>query len=311
MKIEQAVATYVGYKQSLGMRFATQARMLNSFSKSMGSIEVDRIGPESARAFLDGNGPMTRNWHCKFGTLKGFYRFCLARGYVSSVPLPTTEPRCPQTFTPYIYSEDEIKRLLQAAASRVSCRIDALTSRTMLLLLYAAGLRISEALNLNLADVDLIDRVLYIRRSKFYKTRLVHIGTDLTKVLREYTQQRYKRSPLDPEAPFLVTSSGKRILRAGAEQAFGWMRSQAKVHRHDGGRYQPRLHDLRHTAAVTRLVSWYREGVDVQRLLPHLATYLGHVHISGTQCYLSMTPELLQQACGRFEQFVLGESSHA
>mgnify|MGYP000906923596 FL=1 len=311
MKIEQAVATYVGYKQSLGMRFATQARMLNSFSKSMGSIEVDRIGPESVRAFLDGNGPMTRNWHCKFGTLKGFYRFCLARGYISSVPLPTTEPRCPQTFTPYIYSEGEIKRLLQAAASRVSCRIDALTSRTMLLLLYAAGLRISEALNLNLADVDLIDRVLYIRRSKFYKTRLVPIGADLTMVLREYTQQRYKRSPLDPEAPFLLTSSGKRILRAGAEQAFCWMRSQAKVHRHDGGRYQPRLHDLRHTAAVTRLVSWYREGVDVQRLLPNLATYLGHVHISGTQCYLSMTPELLQQASGRFEQFALGESSHA
>jgi site-specific recombinase XerD len=311
MKIEQAVATYVGYKQSLGMRFATQARMLNSFSKSMASIEVDRIGPESVRAFLDGNGPMTRNWHCKFGTLKGFYRFCLARGYVSSVPLPTTEPRCPQTFAPYIYSEDEIKRLLQAAARRASCRIDAHTSRTMLLLLYAAGLRISEALNLNLADVDLMDSVLYIRRSKFYKTRLVPIGADLTKVLREYTQQRHKRSPLDPEAPFLLTSSGKRILRAGAEQAFCWMRSQAKVHRHDGGRYQPRLHDLRHTAAVTRLVSWYREGVDVQRLLPNLATYLGHVHISGTQCYLSMTPELLQQASGRFEQFVLRESSHA
>jgi site-specific recombinase XerD len=181
----------------------------------------------------------------------------------------------------------------------------------MLLLLYAAGLRISEALNLNLADVDLMDSVLYIRRSKFYKTRLVPIGADLTKVLREYTQQRYKRSPLDPEAPFLLTSSGKRILRAGAEQAFCWMRSQAKVHRHDGGRYQPRLHDLRHTAAVTRLVSWYREGVDVQRLLPHLATYLGHVHISATQCYLSMTPELLQQASGRFEQFALGERIHA
>lgn len=311
MKIEQAVATYVGYKQSLGMRFATQARMLKSFSKNMGSIEVDRIGPESVRAFLDGNGPMTRNWHCKFGTLKGFYRFSLARGYVSSVPLPSTEPRCPQTFTPYIYSEDEIKRLLQAAASRASCRIDALTSRTMLLLLYAAGLRISEALNLNLADVDLTDRVLYIRRSKFYKTRLVPIGTDLTKVLREYTQRRYKRSPLDPDAPFLLTSSGKRVLRAGAEQAFSWMRSQAKVHRHDGERYQPRLHDLRHTAAVTRLVRWYREGVDVQYLLPQLATYLGHVHISGTQCYLSMTPELLQQASARFEQFAFGEASHA
>jgi site-specific recombinase XerD len=74
----------------------------------------------------------------------------------------------------------------------------------MLLLLYAAGLRISEALNLNLADVDLMNSVLYIRRSKFYKTRLVPIGADLTKVLREYTQQRCKRSPLDPEGTVLA-----------------------------------------------------------------------------------------------------------
>jgi hypothetical protein len=115
MKIEQAVATYVFYKQSLGMRFATQERMLKSFSETMGSIEVDRIGPESMRAFLDGNGPMTRYWHCKFSTLKGFYRFCLARGYVSSVPLPATEPRCPQTFTPYI-------SILQEARPAAACR---------------------------------------------------------------------------------------------------------------------------------------------------------------------------------------------
>lgn len=311
MKIEQAVATYVFYKQALGMRFTTQERVLKLFGKTMGSIEVNRISAESVRAFLDGSGPMTRYWHCKFGTLKGFYRFCLARGYVSSVPLPATEPKCPQTFTPYIYSEEEIKRLLQAAARRSSCRIDALTSRTLILLLYATGLRISEALNLNLADVDLNDRILYVRRSKFYKTRLVPIGIDLTEILLEYAQRRYKCSPLDPDSPFLLTSQGKRVLRAGAEQAFGWIRSQAKVRRQDGARYQPRLHDLRHTAAVARLVSWYREGVDVQRLLPQLATYLGHVHISGTQCYLSMTPELLHQASGRFEQFFLGETSHA
>lgn len=310
MKIEQAIATYVGYQQSLGMRFTTQARMLKSFSKTMGNVEVDRIRAKSVRAFLDGTGPMTRYWHCKFGTLTGFYRFCLARGYVSTVPLPNREPRCPETFTPYIYSEDEIKRLLHAAAARGSCRIDALTSRTLLLLLYATGLRISEALNLNLADVDLDARVLHVRGSKFYKTRLVPMGADLTQVMGEYARRRLKRPPLDSDAPFLLTSLGKRILRAAAEQAFHHIRSQAKVRRDDGGRYQPRLHDLRHTAAVTRLVRWYREGVDVQRLLPQLATYLGHVHISGTQCYLTMTSELLQLASARFEEFFLKETRY-
>ena len=311
MKIQQAVSTYVAFKQSLGMRFVTQARLLKAFSKSIGDIDVDQIGPQSVRAFLDGNGPMTRSWHCKFGTLTGFYGFCLARGYVRSVPLPAREPRCPSTFTPYIYSEDEIRRLLQAAASRACRRIDAPTSRTLLLLLYAAGLRISEALNLDVVDVDLEDRVLHVGDSKFYKTRLVPIGNDLTQVLREYMRLRHTRSPLHPDTPFLLTSRGERVLRAAAEQAFLQMRSQAQVLRHDGARYQPRLHDLRHTAAVTRLVRWYREGVDVQRLLPQLATYLGHVDIAGTQCYLSMTPELRRHASVRFEQFVFGEAGHA
>lgn len=312
MNLDQAVTAYVAYKQSLGMRFATEARTLKSFSKNVGAaVDVDRIGPQQVRDFLNGNGPVTRFWHRKLDALRGFYRFCLARGYAHHVPLPTTAARCLQSFTPYIYSEDEIKRLLEAAAVRDRCNIGASTSRTLLLLLYAAGLRISEALNLNLADVDLEAGLLHIRRTKFYKTRLVPTGADLTKVLRDYALLRCQRSPVDPDAPFLLTRQGKRPSRAGAEDAFKQMREQAGVRRVDGARYQPRLHDLRHAAAVTRLVRWYREGADVQRLLPQLATYLGHVHITGTQRYLTMTPERLRQASLRFERFVFAETDHA
>ena len=311
MKVDHAVSAYVAYKQSLGMRFATEARTLKSFSKYVGDVDFDRVGPKLVRKFLDGNGPLTLFWHRKFGVLTGFYRFCLARGYVRTVPLPPRAPRCPQVFTSYIYSEDEIRQLLQAAAARARCNIDASTSRTLLLLLYATGLRISEALHLNLADVDLNERVLQVRETKFYKTRLVPIGTDLTEVLREYALQRFKRPPLDSDAPFLLTRRGQRVSRAGAEDAFKQLREQAEVRRVDGARYQPRLQDLRHAFAVTRLVRWYREGADVQRLLPQLATYLGHVHITGTQRYLSMTPELLQQASLRFERFFFGGADHA
>jgi site-specific recombinase XerD len=311
MRVDHAVSAYVTYKQSLGMRFATEARTLKSFSKYVGDVDLDRVGPETVRRFLDGNGQLTLFWHRKFGVLTGFYRFCLARGYVRTVPLPPRAPQCPRVFVGYIYSEDEIRRLLQAAAARALCNIDASTSRTLLLLLYATGLRISEALNLNLADVDLNERVLQIRETKFYKTRLVPTGTDLTQVLREYALQRFSRSPVDPDAPFLLTRRGQRVSRAGAEEAFKQMRERAEVRRSDGARYQPRLHDLRHAFALTRLVRWYREGADVQRLLPQLATYLGHVHITGTQRYLSMTPELLQQASLRFERFFFGGTDHA
>lgn len=311
MKLAQAVSAYVAYRQSLGMRFATEARALKSFSRALGDVDLDRIEPEQVRAFLDGTGPMTRFWHRKLDALRGFYRFALARRYTPRSPLPTNVPRCPQAFVPYIYSEEEIKRLLAAAASRERCNLSSLTCRTLLLVLYGTGLRIGEALGLDLADVDLESALLRIRETKFYKTRIVPVGADLTRVLRDYLLERSKGAPIPADGPFLLTRQGKRPSRAGAEEAFKQLRRQAKVSRIDGSRYQPRLHDMRHTYAVTRLVRWYREGADVQRLLPQLATYLGHVHISGTQRYLTMTPELLRQASLRFERYALGGNDHA
>lgn len=141
MKLIQAVAAYVAYKQSLGMRFATETRTLKSLCRTLGSVDTDRIEPEQVRAFLDGTGPMTQFWHRKLDALRGFYRFALARGYVHRSPLPTNAPRRTQAFTPYIYSEDEIKRLLKAAGSREHCNLSSLTCRTLLLLLYGTGLR--------------------------------------------------------------------------------------------------------------------------------------------------------------------------
>ncbi len=130
-------------------------------------------------------------------------------------------------------------------------------------------------------------------------------------MLAQYLTHRNKSQPLTPDAPFLLTQRGKRLSRAAAEYTFRHLCNQAGVRRDDHSRYQPRLHDLRHAFAVTRLVSWYREGADVQRLLPQLATYLGHVHIAATQHYLTMTPELLREASLRFEHFALGGNEHA
>jgi integrase len=104
-----------------------------------------------------------------------------------------------------------------------------------------------------------------------------------------------------------VRRTGNRLNSAAAENAFCRLRIHANVLRHDGARYQPRLHDLRHTAATHRLQFWYESGADVRRLLPQLATYLGHVHISGTQNYLALTPEILQQASQRFERYAVGD----
>jgi len=159
--------------------------------------------------------------------------------------------------------------------------------------------------------VDLEAGILRIRDSKFYKTRLVPTGPDLTRVLAQYAAERGTRAPNTPDAPFLLTQRGQRLSRAGAEYAFKQLRERALVRRDDNARYQPRLHDMRHAFALARVISWYRQGADVQRLLPQLATYLGHVHIAATQHYLTMTPELLREASLRFERYARGGARHA
>ena len=108
--------------------------------------------------------------------------------------------------------------------------------------------------------------------------------------------------PTIPPVLIFVTRTGTAVTRGMAERAFVRLRAIAGIAREDGARYQPRLHDLRHSMAVHRLVAWYREGADVQRLLPQLATYLGHVDIAATQRHLTMTPELLREASRRFQE---------
>jgi integrase/recombinase XerD len=311
MKLSRALGAYVAYKQSLGMRFTTEARTLKSFYRSLDDVDVNQVEPARVCAYLAGAGPVTRFWHRKLGALRGFYRFALARGYATCSPLPSAVPEQPPAFVPYIYSRDDIKRLLEGTAGRERCNLSSLTCRTLLLLLYGTGLRISEAVGLDLADVDREAGILRIRESKFYKTRLVPTGSDLTRVLAQYAAERNKRAPSTPDAPFLLTRRGQRLSRAGAEHAFKQLRERAQVCRDDNARYQPRLHDMRHAFAIARVISWYRQGADVQRLLPQLATYLGHVHIAATQHYLTMTPELLREASLRLERYAKGGNRHA
>jgi integrase/recombinase XerD len=307
MKLCAVVAEYVRHKRSLGMRFNTEARTLTSFCRALGDVTMARVKSDGVHAFLAGSGPVTAFWGLKHSVLCGLYRFAIARGYASTSPLPNIVPKPARAFVPYIYSREELRRLLEAALAmpRAHARIDPDVLRTLLLLLYGAALRISEALSLTMADVDLEQAVLRIRESKFYKTRLVPLGANLAEALRQFNAKRSRAYSCRLDAPLFPFRDGRPLTRKAAEDAFRRVRDRAGVLRHDGARYQPRLHDLRHSAAVHRLIAWYRGGADVQRLLPRLATYLGHVHIAATQRYLTLTPELLREASVRFERYAL------
>lgn len=314
MTTAQAVHEYITLKQSLGSRFHAEATILKAFCHALGDVALVDVQPHQVTRYLAGSGPVTRFWHRKYEALSGFYRFALARGYVTCSPLPTTVPKRPLPFQPFIYSREQLRDLLRASAVYETPRtsLEAVTLRALVLLLYGAGLRIGEALALTWGDVDLNTALITIRESKFYKTRLVPIGPQLTAVLRGYAAGRSQRGHAHvADAPFFTTRAGIAVTRAQAERAFVRLRQIAGISREDGARYQPRLHDLRHSMAIHRLVAWYREGADVQRLLPLLATYLGHVNVAATQRYLTMTPELLREASQRFECYAQPEVDHA
>lgn len=315
MNLNDLITRYVSFRRSLGERCRINEFILRSFSRIVGAqSRMSRIRAKDVTAFLAGFGPITNAWHVRYSALKGFFEFAVIEGYLHKLPLPTDLPRRLPTLTPYIYSREQLRRLLDAIPSfrHFPKRIEPLTMRAILLLAYGAGLRRTELLNLLFADVDLPNGLLTIRDTKFFKSRLVPIGKDLTRVLSEYAQWRTARHPdAGVSGHFFLDRNGAPLSWWPLHHAFFRLREHVGVRRSDGGRYQPRFHDLRHTFAVHRLTAWYRNGADVQRLLYPLSVYLGHVHPADTQVYLTMTPELLQQAGARFERYARQEDHHA
>ncbi len=312
MTLREAVEQYIEWRQMHGAKFKTGGRLLRLFLKNVdGDAHSDVVTTAQILAFLAGTGPLTRHRENKYCTLNGFYRYAISRGYASHSPLPDNEPRPPKSAPPHIYSHEELKRLFDLRSikqtRRTAEQLDAVTFRTLLFLLYGAGLRHGEASRLATSDVDLAQRILTIRDAKSYKSRLVPIGPDLARVLKKYMSVRATFPPAQTRSLFfLANRDGSPLAPTSVQDAFDRLRRAVGI---DGGRIatrRPRLHDLRHTFAVHRLTDWYRRGADVQRLLPVLSTYLGHTDLEGTKVYLPMTPELLRQASSRFEGYAMG-----
>jgi site-specific recombinase XerD len=310
MNLQRLIEQYISFQRSLGSVFRSEAALLRAFGRGRGPrASVAGVRVRHVDAFLGKARPVTRTWFTKLSCLRCFFRYAVSRGYATTVPLPTIMPKRPPVFIPYIYTRDELRRLLQMVKSpQCNSILEPATIRTMILVYYGAGLRLREAVNLTCADVDLSGSVLTIRNTKFGKTRLVPVGPQLRRALVQYDRTRPKGRPAD--APFFTTRTGGPVHPVGLELKFRILCERAGIRRTDT-RGRPRIHDLRHAFAVHRLTSWYQQGADVQRLLHHLSVYLGHVHLRHTQVYLSMTPELLREASQRFERYAGKEEHHA
>jgi integrase/recombinase XerD len=312
MTLHQLIADYLHYRGALGYRLVSDRQILGAFGRRFELSPLRAISADRVVRFLCPEHICHDTVARRLRALRGFYRYVHARHGALLPALPDLPNGYSSNFTPYVYSHAELKRLLRStpeACSNPLGQVDAQMLHTLILLLYGAGLRLGEALALNLPDLDLEQSFLRVRQSKFYKSRLVPFGEDLTRVLRQYCCRGDRRYPGDPDSPVFRLRNGRRAHHKIVERTFRRLCLMAAVRRDGGPRRQPRLHDLRHTAAVHRLIHWYRSGADLQRLLPRLATYLGHKDLSGTQHYLTLTPPLLREASRRFQRYA-GDRSH-
>ena len=314
MRVKEMTESYIVYRRSLGEKYITGATMLRCFARHIGEDKDAReIALDTCVSFLYGKEhKVTQSWFLRYSALKWLFGWAVVRGYMTEIPLPEEKPRQLEHITPYIYSKAELKRLFDSALiyQKNRSRIPPECIQMILKVTYFLGLRIHETVSLTVDDIDIKEGYAVIRESKFNKTRIVPFNSQVQDMLKSFFKWRASQHPYSRNGTALfLDRAGQPIRLDTVRGSFQRIRAAAGIIRNDGAYYQPRLHDLRHTFAVNRLTAWYCEGKDVQRLISSLSTYLGHDKVSNTSVYLTMTDNLLKEACKRFEAYCNGETT--
>ena len=293
---------FLELKRAAGYRYDVEGRLviLDRFIASHLSPSDPVITDGVIRAYIGLTG---RNTH-RLSLVRQFCRFVALEEPRTFVP-----PRCflgirLKPFVPRILTRDEGRRFLEACFRLPPGRLwplRGMVQGTMLLLLYLTGMRVGEALSLNREDVDLSNGVVRIRQGKFGKSRLVPMAQDLAgrmEQCRLFVDRSLGVRP--PDACFFPEPKGPRCSKSALRSSFQKVLAGANIPYLGTGR-GPRLHDLRHSYAVLRMLLWYEQGADLGAKLPLLATYLGHVGLSSSQYYLRLTEDLLSVILSRYE----------
>jgi integrase/recombinase XerD len=302
-----ALDEYLVLRRVLGHKLEWAGSLLRQFVAFADEAGADYITTEVTLAWATRRPTKSSpEWTRRLGLVRHFAQYCSAHDPRTVVPPQDLLFGRYQRPTPYIYRDDEISRLLNAAAKLPSkTGLRPYTFTTLFGLYAVTGLRCQEPLQLDRHDVDWRNDVLTIRGAKFGKSRLVPLHPTTVEALRAYAALR-DRLCRDPESPsFFLSDRGVRLTHWAVRATFITLSHRIGL-RSPGDSHGPRLHDLRHRMAVNTLLRWYREGIDVERRLPALSTYLGHAHITDTYWYLTATPELLQRAMLRVEQPISG-----
>jgi len=310
LSLTEAISTFIAYKRALNRGYVTEEKALQLMGRALAEQNVAALGavtPSMIDAFLRSRSHrQPRSYNHLLGVVHRFFEWAVLHGHLEHNPVQAdTRPRG-SARRPYLFDTDEVRRLLalaRALPDRPKGRHRALVYETAFALLFALGLRVGEVSRLRLGDVDLEQRVLTIRESKFYKSRLVPFGPRIAARLQRYVDQRHP-GERDPGIPLFSFTRRGCVCPEAISMTFHalWPKLGLTI---AAGVSAPRLHDLRHSFAVATLLRWYREGVDPNARLFHLSTFMGHVDPSSTAVYLTITEQLLAQADARFRSHAL------
>jgi len=305
--LERHLKDYLELRRALGFDLGREESRLKSFLKLLRTKQTRLITTASALEFAlrsDHRSPATQAG-C-LSAIRGFAKYLSGIEVKNEIP-PTGLVRRGHRPQPYIYSDDEIIRILDAARTHPSTPRYALKPHTLYCLfglLSVTGMRLTEALNLKVESIDWAKGVVSVGRSKFQKFRLVPLHKSTLRQLQDYIKLRDRffaeRPWRQPENHLFVSTHGSALTNTEIGHDFRMLTRRIRL-RAEGAHSGPRIHDLRHRFAVTTLVRWYRTGKDVAPLLPVLSTYLGHVFITGTYWYLTCTAELSEAAANRLD----------
>lgn len=304
---------YLAMRQAAGYRYHLERPRLLEFIDFV--IERGQLDPIRAQAAIDWACSSCRQGRFAAGKFGRAERLGVVRRFLKYLQISYPNTEAPpygvldagHRPAPYLFSETDIARLLQAASQappRNGLRPH--TLHTLLGLLASTGLRIGEAMGLTIADVrlDAEPPHLFIREAKFRKSRLVPLHSTTVAKLREYAARCRKLGFVSRDTPFFVSEKGPHPTSQRIRLWFWRLTKELEMRPADGKRWAC-LHSFRHTFAVSRLKEWYRQGADINTLLQHLSVYLGHVRPQDTYWYLTATPELLGTAAERFESYAL------
>lgn len=308
---------YLRERRRLGFQLRSMGYALRSFAgyvdklQHSGALTVELMADWAKRDRAHSENPHT--WARRLKILRPFMRWLRQFEPDTEVPDEALFGRVGERLNPHIYSEQELVDLL-AAARRLEPDLRGATYEALFGLLTATGLRVSEAVGLRNSDVDLKTGMLTVQRTKFAKSRQVPVHPSTLERLRRYRRLRDPLIELTEETPFFVGSRGRRrgqpLTTRQVDRVFAQLRAQL-AWPNRGAHSSPRVHDLRHTFVVRRMLAWHAEGIDIDQAMLSLSTYVGHAMVTNTYWYLTAVPELMALAASKFESRMSPEVCHA